>query len=292
MKIGLFLMTKKGFSVLSSLIESQKHALIHFVCIGKDSKLNYDFSSDIENLCLKNNIPFYFKEILDVKTLNSDYYIAISWRWMIGLPNLIILHDSILPRYRGFAPLVNMLINGEKDFGVTAIFADSQYDQGDIILQEKISIIYPIKIADLIDKISDLYIIIVGNLFKVIESNNTFTGVKQVNEDATYSLWLDSEDYFIDWDLSAEKISRKIDACGSPYEGAKCWLDNEIIIINEAVAIDDLKIENRVNGKVIFIEDKFPVVVCGNGLLMIKKAVTEDKSRSILPLNKFRTRFK
>lgn len=292
MKIGLFLMTKKGYSVLVSLIGNQKTDAIDFVCIGKDSKLDNDFSIDIENLCVTNNIPFCFKKTIDTNNLNSSYYIAVAWRWLIELPNLIILHDSILPKYRGFAPLVNMLINGEKEVGVTAIFASNEYDKGDVILQEKITIDYPIKIAELIDRISNLYIVIVNDIFVLIGKGTKLIGTRQDEKYATYSLWLGDEDYFIDWNMSAEKIKRKIDACGSPYEGAKCWLNNEIIIIKEAFFINDVKIENRINGKIIFMENNFPVVVCGKGLLMITEAISQEELQNILPLNKFRIKFK
>jgi methionyl-tRNA formyltransferase len=53
----------------------------------------------------------------------SDFNIAISWRWMLKVSNLIVIHDSLLPKYRGFSPLVNMLINGEDTLGVTVLFA-------------------------------------------------------------------------------------------------------------------------------------------------------------------------
>ena len=71
---------------------------------------------------------------------------AVSWRWMIKHPKnkLIVFHDSILPKYRGFAPLVNMLINGEKEIGVSAIFGADEYDSE--IISEKTTISYPIKI--------------------------------------------------------------------------------------------------------------------------------------------------
>lgn len=285
-------MTKKGFSVLQSLILNQESEIIAFICIGRDSNLDNDFSLDIEKLCQENNLTFYFKDSNIIKEKESHYYIAVSWRWLIEKPNLIILHDSILPKYRGFAPLVNMLINGENELGVTAIFASNEYDKGDIILQETIKVDYPMKIAEAINKISELYIIIVLRLFNLISEKQKLIGVKQDEEKASYCLWLDNEDYFIDWNISAEKIKRKIDACSSPYKGAKCWLNNEVVIINDASVDDDVKIENRETGKVIFVKNSDPVVVCGTGLLRIKNAFTEKDFRNILPLSKFRTRFK
>ena len=49
-----------------------------------------------------------------------------------------------MPKYRGFAPLVNSLVNGEKIIGVTALFASEEYDNGDIIMQSSVDITYPI----------------------------------------------------------------------------------------------------------------------------------------------------
>ena len=87
-----------------------------------------------------------------------DYQLAIGWRWLIsGTENLIVLHDSLLPKYRGFAPLVNSLINGEQEIGVTAIWAGPEFDAGEIIFQEKAGICYPIKIQEAIEIVSGLY---------------------------------------------------------------------------------------------------------------------------------------
>ncbi len=285
-------MTKKGYSVLFSLIENHKIKNISFICIGKDTKLDNDYSLDIENLCKRNRIVFFYKDEIHNYSIICDYYLAISWRWLIDLPNLIILHDSILPKYRGFAPLVNMLINGEELIGVTAIFASKDYDKGDIILQKKIRIDYPIKIKNAIDIISGLYSEISYDIFSFIENNKKLVGVKQTENDASYSLWLNDEDYFINWKDEANKIRRKIDACGSPYQGAKCFLNDKIIIITEAVVLEDVMIENRVCGKIIFINNNFPVVVCGTGLLMIKEAVYQETLKNILPLNKFRSKLR
>jgi methionyl-tRNA formyltransferase len=53
------------------------------------------------------------------------------------------MHDSLLPKYRGFAPLPNALINGEREVGVTALFASEEYDMGDIVCQRRLAVEYP-----------------------------------------------------------------------------------------------------------------------------------------------------
>ena len=284
-------MTQKGFEVLNSLIQSRKNQLIDFICIGKDVNLEDDFSDKIKELCQIHSITYFFKESLSEKAINSDFYISISWRWLIHLPNLIIIHDSILPKYRGFAPLVNMLINGENEIGATALFATEEYDKGEILAQEKIAIRYPITIAEAIDVVGNLYVKLVNEIITQCVSNN-FHPRQQDEKEVTYSLWLDQDDYFIDWSWTAEKIKRKIDACGFPYTGAKTILENEIIVIDKAEIEDDVQIENRTVGKVIFVKNCCPVIVCGKGLLRLTAARNINTKENILPLVKFRLKFK
>lgn len=291
--IGLFLMSEKGFKVVESLIANKKLNLIDFICIGTDNKVKNDFSNQIKELCLENNIVHFFRnEEKDISTFKSNYFIAISWKWMLDLPNLIVIHDSLLPKYRGFAPLVNMLINGEKKIGVSSIFASEKYDMGELIFQEAVEIQYPIKINEAISIISKLYVTIVLKLTAAIESGVPLISYKQNENEATYSLWLDDEDYFINWNSASDKIIRKIDACGFPFTGAKCLLDGKVVIIEDADSIEDVIIENRQVGKVIFIEDSLPVIVCGEGLIKISNAFYVDSKKSIFPLTKFKLRFK
>lgn len=292
MKISLFLMTNKGYQVLKAVVENSFIQNVDKVIIGLDKSVQNDYSNEIKALCEKHKIEFFFSN--QNFEIVSPFSIAISWRWIVNLKGskLIVLHDSILPKYRGFAPLVNALINKEDFIGVTALFASSEYDTGSIILQRQIPINYPIKIIDAIEKISALYSEIVISIFEKINSNVVLDSFDQKEEEASYSLWLDSEDYFINWNDSSTKIKRFIDTVGYPYQGAKCLINGEIVVIHNATLVEEVKIENRDIGKVIFVEKNKPVVVCGKGLLRIEEAEYETTKQSLLPLKKFRTRFK
>lgn len=280
-------MSQKGFLVLDNLIKSNYKDLISFVCVGTDNGVQNDFSQDIISLCKLNEINcFYRNEVIDDK-FSSNYNIAISWRWMLDVSNLIVIHDSILPKYRGFAPLVNMLINGERKIGVTALMASDEYDKGDILFQIEKKISYPLKIKDAIELISELYCAISINIIEAI-LHNQIVLTKQNDSEATYSLWLDNEDYFIDWNWDADKIKRKIDACGFPYLGAKASMENQIIIIKDVDVVQDVEIENRTVGKTIFFTEGYPIIVCGKGLLKITDAYFQNTNESIFPLKKFR----
>ena len=84
--------------------------------------------------------------------------IVAGWRWLLpSTEKLIVLHDSLLPRYRGFNPLVSQLIDKEERLGVTAFFASDRYDCGDIINQPSIKVSYPLKINEAIERVCNCY---------------------------------------------------------------------------------------------------------------------------------------
>ncbi|MFK3680396.1 methionyl-tRNA formyltransferase [Pseudomonas sp. NPDC088890] len=288
-KVTLLVMTEKGLAFLTEALENYR-SVIEAVIIGQDSSVINDFSADIYELCTRYGVPACYRSgEFEIKT---EYAMAISWRWLIKHPEnkLIVFHDSLLPRYRGFAPLVNALINGETKVGVTALFGAADYDRGDIIAQASISVDYPATINEMIGKITACYIDLGKIVLKSIMAGKSPIAHAQDSDKATYSLWLDENDYKINWDSSASEIRRKIDAVGFPYKGAYCFVDDVKYRIFSAEEIPDVAIENRDAGKVIFIEQGSPVVVCGSGLLLIK-ACTSEEGVSLLPLKKFRLRF-
>jgi len=287
--IKLYIMTQKGYDVLKGLIERKYNSLISCVVSARDKGLEKDFYDDIKHLCVSNSIKFYDKS----ENINTDFNcaIAVSWRWIINeVDNLIVLHDSILPKYRGFAPLVNSLKNGESEIGVTALFASNEYDKGDIICSYKLNITYPVSIEKAINLISDCYINCVDFIFLTISTGKVLPTIKQDDSQATYSLWLNEDDYKIDWSQDSYSIERFVNAVGWPYSGAFTTDGIEFIKVVAVEVIDDVTIENRTPGKIIFINDGYPVVVCGKGLIRIKSALTAS-GKNFLPLKKFRTRF-
>ncbi|MGB3149327.1 MAG: formyltransferase family protein [Maribacter sp.] len=289
--ITLYLMSKKGYEVLNSIIENNLHNFIHMVVFANDKNVIKDYAAEIELLCSTKKIKCYNRR----KCPNNyaDFAILISWRWLIPVgqsQKIIVLHDSLLPKYRGFAPLVNALINKEKKIGVTALFASKEYDKGDVIMQEYININYPIKIEHAIEMITKCYKNIVLDLLNKVKLNINIRGTIQSEYDATYSLWRDEKDYEIDWNTTSSYLERFINATGYPYKGASSNLDGRKIRIFDVEAKEDVNIENRTPGKVIFMVEEKPVVVCGKGLLKIENAIYDDSGESIFPVNKFRLR--
>lgn len=293
-KVAFYVMNPKGFYVLNNFINKFGASVITYVVSSEDKNLKKDFYSDIVKLCQENEINF-FNRNENYEYLENEfggYKFSIGWRWLIkNQKNLIVLHDSLLPKFRGFAPLVNSLINGEKSIGVTAIFGSEEYDKGEIIMQKSIEIEYPIKISEAIEKVKPLYYQIVEDIFIKILNDEPLQIMTQAEDEASYSVWLDEKDYFIDWSWDALKIKRFVDAVGEPYDNAKAYVNGKIVNIYEVETVEnDILVIDRTRhiGKVIFIKDGKPIVICGKGLILIKEL--RDESGNLIKIN-FRTRF-
>ena len=174
--------------------------------------------------------------------------------------------------------------------GVTALFASSEYDKGEIIEQALLEIDYPMKIKELICRIEPLYFNLVNQIFSKIKKNINITSKSQDEKQATYSLWLDKVDYFIDWSWSAEKIKRFVDATGSPYDNAKSTLNEKIVKLVDVKVAKDVHIEIRERhiGKVVFMDRGSPTIICGQGLLSISTLL--DNNNNNIKID-FRSRF-
>ena len=289
--ITLFCMTKRGFVCLESLVK-EYGLIIDNVILSEDAQIEDDYFKQIKGFCEINNIPHKHRK--DFYTIKSKYVFAIGWRWIIPTSDdykIIVFHDSLLPRFRGFAPLVNSLIAGEKKIGVTALMASQKYDEGPIICQFSSTIKYPIKVCTALDLNLKNYCLCILKVVKMIRNKEEVKGIEQKHELATYSIWRDDSDYKINWYQDSIYIKRFIDAVSYPYKCANTFIDNRMLRISEAEIYNDVSVENRNEniGKIIFLEG-YPVVICGKGLLKIKEAVWDDNGVSAIPFKKFRIR--
>ncbi|WP_051980510.1 formyltransferase family protein [Burkholderia sp. 9120] len=289
-KLTLFLMTKKGYTLLADLI-AQFHPLFELVVIGRDASLDNDYHDEIAGLCEQYGLRT--RERTPELTIDTDFAMAVSWRWMIDFPaeRLIVFHDSLLPRYRGFNPLVSCLINGEEQIGVTALQGAEQYDAGPILAQSSTRIQYPCTIARAVDLVAANYRETAECVLRQLAGGGPLTAIPQDESLASFSLWRDDEDYWMQWERPATWLARFVDAVGSPYKGAHTLVNGESARVLAAQPLPDVRVENREAGKVIWMEDACPVVVCGEGLLRVTELIDGETGASLLPLERFRTRF-
>jgi methionyl-tRNA formyltransferase len=222
---------------------------------------------------------------------NSDVALAVGWKRMIEheYSNLFIIHDSLLPKYRGWNPLVTALQNGDNLIGVTLFLATKDVDCGPIVAQEEIGIDYPIKLDRAIALVDSRIKLLIRQLDTYL-----FSDIKslkpQLEHLATYSLWRDDQDFQIDWSLDSEAIENFVNSVSFPYAGASTFIKGERIRIFDVKQVPDISIANRTPGKVIKGDSQSFTVVCGKGLLEICDARLDTNLSQPFVLKSLKTR--
>ncbi|MFH1305675.1 MAG: methionyl-tRNA formyltransferase [Candidatus Omnitrophota bacterium] len=177
--------------------------------------------------------------IARLKTLNADIFVIIDYgrilpKEVLTIPRkyCINLHPSLLPRYRGAAPINRALLDGEPEAGNTVIRMDERMDAGDIITQEKVTIRENEDAAWLSDVLSAHGAALVVKTLSLIESGDE-KFVKQDENKATYAPKLEKKEGKIDWASSCDAVVKKIRAM-QPWPGAFTMLDGRTLKILEA----------------------------------------------------------
>jgi len=166
-------------------------------------------------------------EVLKIKELNPDIIIVIAYgliipRSILEIPKIgcFNLHGSLLPRWRGAAPIQRAIIEGDNKTGITFMKMDEGLDTGDIVLSKEINIDSNDNHQSLEDKLSNLGAESFEEFLELIEKNRDF--VQQNNDLATYAKKIEKSETRLDWNESAEKIIRRINSY-SPNPGA--WFE-------------------------------------------------------------------
>jgi len=163
---------------------------------------------------LKVLTPLSLKEesfIRQLKEINADLFVVVAFRilpkevFTIPSKGSFNLHASLLPKYRGAAPIQWAIINGEKETGVTTFFLEESVDTGNIILQEKIKIDDEDNFGTLHDKLMNLGADVVLKTVELINSGN-YQLIKQDDSLASPAPKITKEICRIDWSKSAKEI--------------------------------------------------------------------------------------
>ncbi|MEK7845565.1 MAG: methionyl-tRNA formyltransferase [Nitrospinota bacterium] len=201
---------------------------------------------------------------------------------ILSLPRYgcINLHASILPKYRGAAPINWALINGETKTGVTSMLMNEGMDTGDILIQREVEITEGDSAGTLHDRLSEIGSEVILETLDGLEKG-TVKRVKQNESSATYAQKIKKEDCLINWDEDAKKIVNRIRGL-TPAPGAYTSYNGKRLKIIEAVnpprpplqkgGWGDLK-----KGEVFEVNRNGIKVICGNGLVIIKNLQPEGK---------------
>jgi methionyl-tRNA formyltransferase len=219
--------------------------------------------------------------IENLKNIMADLYIVVAFRLLpevifnIPLMGTYNLHASILPKYRGPAPIQRAIENGEKETGITIFRIDAGIDTGDIILIKKTNIGEYETSIELSKRLSVLGADGIIEAIKLIESGKArfFPQNKALASPAPK---LKKYEGKICWEEDAIKIFNKIRAY-KPFPGTYSYLNNSRINIEWALPQDCEKNKNVNAGTVLEINSNGINVKCGKGILRILKVKPEGK---------------
>ena len=244
----------------------------------------------VKALALERGIPVYTPKTLRdesfmdlLREISPDLIVVVAYgkilpKEVIDFPKYgcINLHVSLLPKYRGAAPMQRAIMEGESETGVTVMYMDEGLDTGDILSVEK----FPIEDTDDFEAIHDRSAVVGAKLLsETIEKieEGTVERTKQDNTLATYAKKVEKEDCKLDFTLSAKKLDFIIRGV-TPIPGAFAYLKGKMIKINKASPLDG---KGRC-GEVIDVSDKgegYFTVACGEGALLVSAVIPEGKGK-------------
>ncbi len=175
-----------------------------------------------ENLCIECRTPDSLKENNEeynfLKLLNPDLVIVVAYGQLISKNYLslskhgfINIHASLLPKWRGAAPIQRSIMNLDKETGVSIMKIVEKLDAGPVMMQEKINITSEMNAEDLSNKLSDLSSKLILECIDEIEGGKA-KFIDQDEQKATYAKKINKEEGKINWDNSAENILAQINS--------------------------------------------------------------------------------
>jgi methionyl-tRNA formyltransferase len=187
------------------------------------------------------------------------------------------IHASLLPKYRGAAPINWVLINGEKKTGITIIRMNEEMDSGDIVLKSEIDIDYSDNSITLEEKLEKLAPHALKQVLISIQ-DNTISFSKQDNKKASFALKLKKEIGRIYWNKSAEEIRNQIRGLFS-WPGTFTSYQEKVLKIWNAEVVKIFIRDKRIPGEIVDFDKNGIVVATGSDFLLIKELQLESGKR-------------
>ncbi|ENY6783013.1 MULTISPECIES: bifunctional UDP-4-amino-4-deoxy-L-arabinose formyltransferase/UDP-glucuronic acid oxidase ArnA [Providencia] len=269
--VGLKALEKAGFDIQAVFTHTDDPNENHFY--SSVARLSADMELPVfapENV----NHPLWIERIREMK---PDVIFSFYYRDMLSEELLAIapkgafnLHGSLLPKYRGRAPINWALLKGESETGVTLHKMVAKADAGDIIAQEKVAITDTDTSLTLHAKVREAAEVLLNKTLPLIEAGS-YKSVAQDESQATYFGRRTAEDGLINWNNSAKEVNCLIRAVTEPYPGAFTYLGARKMVIWRARVLDDN--QGKAAGTVLSSD---PLrIACGQGAIEVISGQSE-----------------
>lgn len=256
--------------------------------IGRGLKLG---ASPVKTFALAHDLPVFQPEklrnpefIADIEALKPDVAVVVAFRmlpeivWRLPKIGTLNLHASLLPNYRGAAPINWAVANGEKVSGVTTFFIDKEIDTGNLLMQEEVAIPADWDAGDLHDELMKVGANLVLKTIQNLEAGTLQSYPQDATKAEKIAPKIHKEDCKINWEKSAESIHHFIRGM-SPFPGAFTTINGKILKIYRSEM--ETESENILAIGKIQLSAKKDLLIVGTGLgnLIIKELQLEGKKR-------------
>jgi len=222
----------------------------------------------------------------ELKGLEANLQIVVAFRmlpqvvWQMPEYGTFNLHASLLPDYRGAAPIHWAIINGETKTGVTTFFIDEKIDTGAVIFSESSKIGTDTTVGQLHDELMAIGSELVIKTVQHIETDSVTTKIQPQTEDLKTAYKLNKDNCKIDWSQSIDSIHNKVRGL-NPFPAAWCYLDNkgdDLLTVKLYGVEKQVDKHNHNIGAIISSKDELKVA-CTGGYLNIKEIQLPGKRK-------------
>jgi methionyl-tRNA formyltransferase len=248
--------------------------------------------SAVKQFAITHNLPLLQPEKLKspeffeaLSAWKPDLQVVVAFRmlpekiWSFPPMGTLNVHGSLLPQYRGAAPINWAIMNGEKETGVTTFQLQHAIDTGDILLQDRIAISENMTAGELHDTMMEVgaHLLVktlngmINNSISSVPQSETVSGVEIKHAPKIFT-----KDCEINWDLSVEKVHNHIRGL-APFPGAITKVDGKIVKLYSTNIVHETP--NELPGTFVTDGNTFAKFACKNGYLNINDIQWEGKKR-------------
>ena len=220
--------------------------------------------------------------ISTIEKLQADIFVVVAFRI---LPSILLsltnkgamnLHASLLPKYRGAAPIQHAILNGDSETGISTFIIDKNLDTGPILLQKKISISNQDNFDTLSKKISDEGPVLILKSLDLLEKDN-YKLFSQLDKKASYAPKILKNELLIDWAQTANQINNRVRALS--YSGVFTFINGKRIKLYKT-RVHENNISSK-PGRISIIDKKKVFISCAKDDLELIEIQMENKSRML-----------